>query len=408
MKPSIIQKALGRVFRRNERLVAASGLFDESWYVANNPAAAHYPGGPLRHFMRRGARELRDPNPYFSTAWYSRQRPHFDAERNNALVDYIRKGSSEGVPPSPEFDPAWYREFYPDVPAAGFEPLCHFIRCGKEERRSPKESGNFRPIDHAELLCLKQPGPRETMALFVTHAPHARIKPHVRPFLKALAAEGVAATLIVATDQIRSVDTKDLAGLADGLYIRENEGYDFAAWARVARDLDLARTGSLCLVNDSVIGPLNAARFSTVLDRIRASRAQLVGMTDSLQIAHHLQSYFLVGKAEGVAALANFLAGVKAYATKEEVIIHYEVPLSRYFRNLNLELEALFPTSTRGNETTERWRELIERGFPFVKVAALISSGEDWRSVLRAEGYDPEIAEQTVLMRKPVDRDPSE
>ena len=66
-------------------------------------------------------------------------------------------------------------------------------------------------------------------------------------------------------------------------------------------------------------------------------------------------------------------------------------------------MEALFPSSTRGNETLERWQELIKRGFPFVKVAALSSSGEDWRSVLRAEGYDAKIADQTVVMSKPVE-----
>ena len=102
------------------------------------------------------------------------------------------------------------------------------------------------------------------------------------------------------------------------------------------------------------------------------------------------------------------MLSVKAYANKHDVIIHYEVPLSRHFRNLDLKVEALFPSSTRGNETIERWRELIQRGFPFVKVAALGSSGEDWRSVLRAAGYDPKIAEQSVVMSKPVDRDPSE
>ena len=61
----------------------------------------------------------------------------------------------------------------------------------------------------------------------------------VPAFLKALASEGVAPTLIVMTDQIRSVDTKDLVDLVDGLYVRQNEGYDFGAWAHVARDVDL-------------------------------------------------------------------------------------------------------------------------------------------------------------------------
>jgi Rhamnan synthesis protein F len=406
MKTSVIPKALAFAFRRDERLVASSGLFDEQWYLDNNPEAARYPGGALRHFMRRGARELRDPNPYFRTAWYCENCSGFDPERSNPVVHYILKGSAEGVRPSPEFDPAWYREFYPDVALAGLEPLSHFIHRGEAEGRRPKESGDFHSLDHAELLRLKAPSPRETMALFVTHAPRSRIKPHVPPFLKALASEGVAPTLVVMADQIRSVDTKELFDLVDGLYVRQNEGYDFGVWAHVARDVDPARTRALLLINDSVIGPLNAPRFSIVFNRIRASSAQLIGLTDSFEITHHLQSYFLVAKAEGITTVVDFLAGVKAYATKHDVIIHYEIPLSRHFRDLDFRVEALFPSSSRGNETLERWRELIQRGFPFVKAAALRSSGEDWRTVLRAEGYDPEIAERTIAMSKPLDRDP--
>ncbi len=138
MRASLIQKALEFVLRRDEHLVASSGLFDEQWYLNNNPDVAQFPGGPLRHFMRRGTWKLRDPNPYFSTAWYCESCPGFDAARSNALVHYIRKGSAEGVRPSPQFDPAWYREFYPDVALAGLEPLSHFIHRGKAEGRRPK------------------------------------------------------------------------------------------------------------------------------------------------------------------------------------------------------------------------------------------------------------------------------
>ncbi len=162
-------------------------------------------------------------------------------------------------------------------------------------------------------------------------------------------------------------------------------------------------------MNDSIIGPLNAESFSVVFDRIRASRAHLIGLTDSVQITHHLQSYFLIAKGEGVPALRDFLAGVKAYDRKEEVIINYEVPLSRRFREANLTVEALFPSSTDGNETIERWRELIQRGFPFVKAKALrLPGAEDWRKVLQAQGYDASIAERTLAIIERNDARPAQ
>jgi lipopolysaccharide biosynthesis protein len=295
------------------------------------------------------------------------------------------------------------------VATAGFEPLSHFLRLGKVEGRLPQASNQFRSVDEASLLCLKAPSPRETMALFACHAPGGRIKPHVRPFLEALAGQGVATTLIVAADEIQSVDGRELLDAVDGLFVRQAQGYDFAAWARIARDLDMSHTRCLGLVNDSIIGPLNAESFSVVFDRIRASRAHLVGLTDSLQITHHLQSYFLIAKGEGVPALRDFLAGVKAYDCKEEVIINYEVPLLRRFREANLTAEALFPSSTGGDETTARWRELIQRGFPFVKARALRQPGaEDWRRILSEQGYDARIVEQTLAIIEQNDARPAQ
>jgi hypothetical protein len=398
-------KALKRLFRaaskrgRDERLIARSGLFDEPWYLTNNPDAAHFPGGALRHFLLRGGKELRDPNPYFDAAWYCQNHPDLDWRQSNPLVHYLEHGWADGARPSPNFDPAWYRTSYPDVANAGIEPLSHFLLLGKAEGRLPQASNRFHSVDEAALLRLKAPSLRETMALFACHAPGGRIKPHVRPLLEALAGQGVATTLIVAADEIQSVDWRGLFGAVDGLYVRQNQGYDFAAWARIARDLDISHTSCLGLVNDSIIGPLNAGSFSVVFDRIRASRAHLVGLTDSVQITHHVQSYFLIAKGEGVPALRDYLAGVKAYDRKEEVIINYELPLLRRFREANLTVEALFPPSTDRDETLERWRELIQRGFPFVKARALrLPGAEDWRNVLEAQGYDASIAERTLAI----------
>ncbi len=180
----------------------------------------------------------RDPNPFFDSRWYCAARPR---ARRNPLLHYLKKGAGEGLPPSPAFDPAWYRETYADIAGSGLEPLAHFLRHGRRDGRLPKAPSDFRPVEEAELVCLKRPAARQDMAVFVTYAPAGRIKPHVPFFLSALAKEGVATTLVVAADQPGAVSIETLLGLVDGLYVRENQGIDFAAWAHVARNLDLSR-----------------------------------------------------------------------------------------------------------------------------------------------------------------------
>jgi hypothetical protein len=68
------------------------------------------------------------------------------------------------------------------------------------------------------------------------------------------------------------------------------------ALGRTSRVTSTGSERSLCLVNDSVIGPLNAGGFSTVFSRIRDSDTHLIGLTDSLEITHIFKAISLSRK----------------------------------------------------------------------------------------------------------------
>ncbi len=72
------------------------GLFDAAWYADRYPDIATVGIEPIRHFIRHGLEEKRDPNAFF-----------------------------EG---------AWYLEHYPDVGASGFHPLLHYVMIGAQPR----------------------------------------------------------------------------------------------------------------------------------------------------------------------------------------------------------------------------------------------------------------------------------
>lgn len=89
--------------RQNKRiqeditLINSSGLFDKTWYLANNPDVAKAKVDPAEHYLLIGGLEERNPGPGFNSAWY--------------LHNYI------------------------DVKLAGINPLIHYLRFGKEEGR---------------------------------------------------------------------------------------------------------------------------------------------------------------------------------------------------------------------------------------------------------------------------------
>ena len=124
---------------KDERICGESGLFDAEWYRQRYPDVADTMGDPLRHYLRQGWLEARDPHPLFDTDWYLAQNRDVEASGMNPLVHYIRIGAAAGRDPNPLFDSDWYLERNPDVLAAGMNPLSHFVRWGAAKGLDPSE-----------------------------------------------------------------------------------------------------------------------------------------------------------------------------------------------------------------------------------------------------------------------------
>ncbi|MEZ5542390.1 MAG: nucleotidyltransferase family protein [Pseudomonadota bacterium] len=132
-----LQPAMRRRLQREADRVLAAGLFDERWYIENNPAVVLAGDDPLWHWLVSGWREGRSPNPVFDTGWYQRKYPDVSAADLNPLLHYLDYGAAEGRDPGPLFDSDWYLAQNPDVRAAGVNPLVHYLNFGKTEGRDP-------------------------------------------------------------------------------------------------------------------------------------------------------------------------------------------------------------------------------------------------------------------------------
>jgi hypothetical protein len=310
---------------------------------------------------------------------------------------------------SGHFDAEWYLEQNEDVARGGMDPLEHFLKYGLKEGRKPnaeEATSRFVTVTHAEIYCLMKPSFGDEVALFVTHSPHGRLKPHVPHYLGSLKRHGIAVVLIVAADRpFTSADT-ELVNAIDGMFVRQNEGYDFAAWAHVLHlHPELFDAKILYLINDSLIGPTNDAAFGEVLARLRNSGADVVGLTENLERRWHLQSYFLALKPRALssAALHKFLNEIVSYKdnVREEVISNFEIRFAPTLMAAGLDCQGLFRAPDDRNPTTYHWKHLLHSGFPFVKaetIRGLIPDLDirDWQQLLAAQGYDVSLAERTL------------
>jgi len=244
----------------------------------------------------------------------------------------------------------------------------------------------------------------EEAVLFVTHSATGRIKPHVAPYLRAFFEAGVKPLLIVVAD--REVDVpQSLVDLAAGVMVRANAGYDFAAWAHAIHLFpELYGAATLYLANDSLIGPSSQAGFAAMLDRVRASEADVVGLTESHEYRWHVQTFFMALKPRLLSSwwLHGFFDRVRILGDKDAVIRAYEVRFGGEVEQSGHRIDVLFPSELASNPTLFDWRGLIARGFPFVKALLLRGAFPEidlagWRETLGEAGFDLDLIDHVLI-----------
>ncbi len=375
-----------------------------------------------------GLRELVAGSELFDPDWYRDQMPRLD-DSVDLLDHFITKGGFEGRSPSKDFDAALYLSRYADVRQSGYNPLVHFLLYGQKEGRWPftvaeaREfaRANSSPVSNYAIHCLKAPEVSGETAVFVSHSPDGHIKPHVIHYIAALRRQGIGVILVIAADgQVRTLADETMS-LLGGLFVRENKGFDFAAWAHVLQLHPVIFSAPiLYLLNDSVFGPFDDERFAHIVQRIRSSESDVIGLTDSKEHQWHIQSYFLAFKARALASIPfhRFINSISCLGDKDAVIQAYEIQLAPHLRDRGLKVEFLFGLADsivepgQDNNTLFRWKELIATGFPFVKVGALSGAfadvdRSDWRQILGREGYDVSLVDRTLeLLARPAAIDP--
>jgi glycosyltransferase involved in cell wall biosynthesis len=78
------------------RLLKKSGLFHSTWYRSTYPDVAEIGMDPVLHYLKYGARMLRNPAKNFDTCFYLETYPDVAAHGVNPLLHYVMYGVNEG------------------------------------------------------------------------------------------------------------------------------------------------------------------------------------------------------------------------------------------------------------------------------------------------------------------------
>lgn len=118
-------------------------LFDAQFYVTQHPDVLATHADPLTHFLEQGAKLGYNPNPYFDIEFYLWQNPELAASGMNPLVHFVKYGAANKLDPHPLFGVKDYLARYPDLVTAGAEPLSHYLEFGRFQNRTYSRALRF-------------------------------------------------------------------------------------------------------------------------------------------------------------------------------------------------------------------------------------------------------------------------
>jgi lipopolysaccharide biosynthesis protein len=161
--------------------------------------------------------------------------------------------------------------------------------------------------------------------------------------------------------------------------IRENVGFDFGAWTYAVNligGLELVR--SVTFTNDSLL-PVSALALARTRLRAHEAPEDIVFLSANAEVKPHLQAFFFTVKQPALQADAlSLLAEMPTYGAKDALIRGEEIHLAARFGAAGHCHGTLYPCpaaeASGANPTIHHWQDLLELGFPFLKVQ-LFSSG---------------------------------
>ncbi|WP_212525190.1 rhamnan synthesis F family protein [Actibacterium sp. MT2.3-13A] len=303
----------------------------------------------------------------------------------------------------------WSQRQFLRVYGVAYAILDGFLSAGTE-----KQSATIRVID-GDVPA----GAFRDLCIFAHFDRQGRVDDHVLHYLHHLRRAGREVIFVTNSADLSDPCIERVRPFCSAIIIRENKGYDFGSWKagiQQSRNLDFYDT--VILANDSVYGPIGD--LGEKITHMRQRGLDFWGITDSYEVTHHVQSYFLFFENRVVTSQAfrAFWAGLPLYRFKWSVIWNGEIGLSQRLVRAGFRMGALCGYDDlrkrhgdilkaeeakafggRVNVSRVLWKLLIrDYGCPFLKVDIVREQPDcaleigDWAAFVKGHAdYDTEL-----------------
>lgn len=423
--------------------VLDAGVFDASYYVTRYPDVAGI--DPLRHYLRYGAAEGRNPSALFDSCYYLENNPDVALEGKNPLTHFCERGWRELRNPSRDFDVWWYWSIHLDPAIEGKNPLGHYQTIGHSLGLSPRPPQRLSQLPGTGHRYSTNAEIRR-VCLFAGYDRDGLIDDYVVSYVRHLSRH--ADVYYLADCGMQPGELEKLVSYTKGAWAERHGEYDFGSFSRLARRLGwdvIAGYDELLLVNDSCYllrdlddvfarmdaracdwwglqatkgiaatraNPSNRFRRPIPVDTVR--RSLLESFEREYQYDFLVGSYFLAYRAPVIADLEfrRQLEAVSVQDSKKNLVLKYEVGLTRLLIARGYVFDTFVSALYPFHPIFSTWYfNLLDEGFPLLK-RYLLSENHyavprlyDWAERIREKTPAADISTIEANLARTVDPD---
>ncbi|MBF0226228.1 MAG: glycosyltransferase [Desulfobacterales bacterium] len=208
--------------------------------------------------------------------------------------------------------------------------------------------------------------------------------------------------IFVSDCDLNQKEINKVSEYCDPILAKKHGKYDFGSYQKGILSIkdNLNEYDELIFCNDSCYGPF--FELNIIFDKMQSKEWDFWGFTknksdvlDGELLEEHLQSFFLVFKKNVFKSevFIDFIKSIKIELNKHDIIKKYEVGLSKQLVEAGFKyLTYIDFREIQGNIVANNWKELIDNGFPFVKVLLIKKGVIDWeKSIKQHSDYPTDI-----------------